>query len=60
MSECRYACRVKGDVSVHCRILQERGARHDYCAHQYLCNRTKRWETSQEAISCEIAKQAVQ
>ena len=58
MSECRYAYRVSGDVSVHCRVLQEKGARHDYCVHQYLCNRTKRWETSKDDRSCETSRQA--
>lgn len=38
---CEYAYRKNGDVSLHCRYLTEKKARHDWCAHQYLCGRTK-------------------
>lgn len=54
MAECKYAYRVIGDVSLHCMAQKESGARHDYCAHQYLCAQTRRWEVSSGAGKCEI------
>ena len=51
---CEYAYRKNGDVSLHCRYLTEKKARHDWCAHQYLCSRTKKWEVSNGASHCKI------
>lgn len=51
---CEYAYRKNGDVSLHCRYLTEKKARHDWCAHQYLCARTKKWEVSAESSHCKI------
>lgn len=51
---CEYAYRKNGDVSLHCRYLTEKKARHDWCAHQYLCGRTKKWEVSAESSHCKI------
>lgn len=55
--DCAYAYRKIGDVSLHCRFQSDRGDRHDWCAHQYLCKRTKRWEVSDGASKCEIRNQ---
>ena len=49
---CEYAYRKNGDVSLHCRYLTEKKARHDWCAHQYLCGITKKWEVSAESSHC--------
>lgn len=51
---CKYAYRKNGDVSLHCRCLTEKGERHDWCAHQYLCARTKKWEVSDGEAHCKI------
>lgn len=51
---CEYAYRKNGDVSLHCRYLTEKKARHDWCAHQYLCGRTKKWEVSADSSHCKI------
>ena len=54
---CEFSYRKNGDASLHCRFQSDRGDRHDWCAHQYLCARTKRWEVSDGAARCEIRKQ---
>ena len=51
---CEYAYRKNGDVSLHCRYLTEKGERHDWCAHQYLCARTKKWEVSDGEAHCKM------
>lgn len=55
--KCEYAYRKNGDVSLHCRYLTQNGARHDWCAHQYLCGRTRRWEVSEGAYGCDVRKE---
>lgn len=55
--DCKYAYRKAGDVSLHCRILEKKERERDWCAHQYLCKRTRRWEVSGGAIQCEIRGQ---
>jgi len=40
---CVYAYRKKGDVSVHCRRMNNTM---DYCGHQYMCPNTRRWEVN--------------
>ena len=54
MPNCEYAYRKNGDVSLHCRILAEQDDRRDWCAHQYLCKRSRMWEASDDAGRCEI------
>lgn len=54
MPNCEYAYRKNGDVSLHCRVLAGKGERRDWCAHQYLCKRSRMWEVSDGAARCEI------
>lgn len=58
MSEhCAHAYHKPGDVSLHCRILEKKDEKRDWCAHQFLCKRTRQWEVSDGAIQCEIRRQ---
>ena len=52
MKNCPFAYRKNGDVSLHCRKLD--GKPSDYCAHQYLCNRSRKWEVSPKAAKCPL------
>lgn len=55
MKNCPYAYRKSGDVSVHCRVLTEdKNSSQDYCAHQYLCNMSRRWEVSTKGQTCTV------
>ena len=53
MKNCEYAFRKNGDVSLHCRLL-ETDKNGDWCAHQYMCNQTKKWEVSQQGRTCRV------
>lgn len=53
MKNCEYGFRNKGDVSVHCRLLSTHG-KNDYCAHQYLCRVSGKWEVSNQGQNCPI------
>lgn len=50
---CPHAFRKPGDVSLHCKKLAG-GKFSDYCAHQYLCHQTKRWEATKVAKDCPL------
>jgi hypothetical protein len=53
MKNCPFAYRKNGDVSLHCRKLAgEKGG--DFCAHQYLCNITRKWEVSPQGKRCPV------
>lgn len=52
MKNCPHAYRKPGDVSVHCRRLADK--KQDYCAHQYLCNMTRKWEVSDKGRTCVV------
>ncbi len=40
-------------MSIHCRLLEgERNG--DWCAFQYLCNQTRKWEVSQQGRTCRV------
>ncbi len=56
MKHCEYAYRKPGDVSLHCKRLSRDGKMSDYCAHQYLCNQTRRWEVSPQGRDCPLRK----
>ena len=59
MKNCEYGYRKPGDVSVHCRLLMDCG-KNDYCAHQYLCRVSNRWEVSNQGKSCPVKNKANQ
>lgn len=52
--KCPYAFRKRTDKSVHCKHLVNENF--DYCAHQYMCPNTKRWEASPWAEDCPLRK----
>lgn len=47
---CAYAYRKRGDVSVHCKLIN---GQFDYCTNMYMCSNTKRWEVN-KAAQCAI------
>lgn len=51
---CQYAYKKRGDVSVHCTLLKPFAS--DYCAYQYLCNQTRRWEVSKRSNECSVRR----
>jgi hypothetical protein len=51
---CQYAYKKHGDVSVHCTLLKPFAS--DYCAYQYLCNQTRRWEVSKRSNECSVRR----
>lgn len=55
---CPYAFRKPRDVAIHCNQLD--GA-NDYCAHQYFCPDTGRWEATKQSNECPLSrKQLIQ
>lgn len=54
--KCGFAYRKLGDVSIHCK---RQNKPFDYCAHQYLCPQTKRWELSPPYADCPLRKKEV-
>ena len=57
MKNCPYGYRRPGDVSVHCKVLEAQKKSNDYCAHQYLCNRSRRWEVSPQGAFCPVREE---
>lgn len=49
---CPYVFRKPGRNTAHCRALAERGQSNDFCAMQYFCRVTDRWELKPEAARC--------
>ena len=58
MGACANAFYKHGDVSVHCRLLAERGERFTHCGLQHFCSVTKRWEPTDEARRCRLKESA--
>ena len=54
--KCGFAYRKMGDVSIHCTAQKKP---FDYCAHQYMCHQTKRWELSPPWLTCPLRKKEV-
>ena len=50
--KCGYEYRKRGDVSLHCRLLN--GEKWTQCAHQFHCPHTDKWELSSQAARCPI------
>ena len=48
---CRYAYRKPGSNAVHCRIQRDEAKQWDFCAHQYYCAKSKRYELSCDACA---------
>lgn len=42
----------KGGNAVHCQIQAQNGGKWDFCAHQYFCRNTNRYELSKQANMC--------
>lgn len=55
MENCPYAYRKHGDVSIHCKLVDPPM---DYCGHQYLCQKTQRWEATAQINECPLRKKA--
>lgn len=51
---CESAYRKAGKNTVHCMIQTENGGKWDFCAHQYLCLQSNRYELSKTAAACTI------
>lgn len=54
--KCEKAYRKPGRDTVHCEIQTEKGGKWDFCAHQYFCQRTQKYELSREANECPMLK----
>ncbi len=55
---CEYAYRKPGCDTVHCSIQKAQARKWDFCAHQYLCNQTRRYEMNTDATACTLPKKA--
>lgn len=55
---CDRAVRKPGSNAVHCTIQAERGGQWDFCAHQYYCNQSRRWEMTSQATRCPLREEA--
>lgn len=56
---CRYAYRKGGSDAAHCRLQTGNGRKWDFCAFQYFCGQTRRYEVSDGAKTCKLpAKEA--
>lgn len=55
MVECAKAYRKAGDAALHCTAVPDK--RTDYCAHQFLCQKTGKWEVSPVGAHCPLKKQ---
>lgn len=51
---CEHAYRKPGKDTLHCDIQTAQGGRWDFCAHQYLCTNSRRYELSKEATDCPL------
>jgi hypothetical protein len=51
---CQQAYRKGGSNAVHCKIQQERGGKWDFCAYQYFCKKSNRYEMSAEVAKCRL------
>lgn len=50
---CKYAYRKAGRNTLHCE--KQKSGQWDFCAHQYLCQRSGHYELSREANDCSRA-----
>lgn len=56
---CPFAYRQYGDKNVHCRKIQEIPyVRWTFCAHQYECRRSGRWEATKNPKDCKYRQGA--
>ena len=53
---CQYAYRKPGKDTVHCSIQTAQAKKWDFCAHQYLCNQSRRYEMNADANGCALPK----
>lgn len=51
---CSYAYRKTGHDTVHCTIQKEQAKKWDFCAHQYYCRNSGRYELNADAHGCAI------
>lgn len=51
---CPYATRKPGSASLYCKLLVEANKPFPYCAHQYLCRITNRWENTEMSRDCPV------
>lgn len=54
--KCEQAYRKPGKNSVHCKIQTANGGKWDFCAHQYFCPNSNRWELNAEANKCPMTE----
>lgn len=53
--DCPLMYRSTAAGSLHCKAqTSRREEKKDYCAHQYYCPQTRRWENTQAAQKCAI------
>lgn len=54
--KCKQAYRKRGSVAVYCKAIE---GDNDYCAHQYLCPASQRWEANSSKACTYRDKQPV-
>lgn len=54
---CANAFRSAYDNVVHCRVQADGAKKWDFCAHQYLCNRSRRYELDVSASQCALLRE---
>ena len=52
--KCPHAFRKRGDVSLHCHLLE--GEQFTQCAHQYFCRQSRRWEALDRIEACPLRR----
>ena len=52
---CKLMYRKPGKDTAHCKVQAEKGGQWDFCAHQYFCHRTNKWELTDKANACPLA-----
>lgn len=53
---CPYAERPSNALPVRCEIQHDNKSKWDFCAHQYSCRVTGRYELTAEATTCKLRK----
>lgn len=54
---CPFAFRKSGDTNVMCRKIAENpNSKWIFCAHQYYCGQTRRWEATKNKGDCPLRK----
>lgn len=51
---CPYVRRHKNSAALFCGILEAENRPSPFCAHQYMCRVTNRWENTEQSHDCPL------